>query len=146
MDRIEKTIELSAPLARVWRAVADSREFCQWFRANLDGPFVAGATVRGHSTYPGHEDAKLELIVRAVDPPCYLAFEWAPWAEAGRDLYTLVEFRLEGSAAGTRLQVSESGFDRLPADRRESSYRDNDSGWTIQLNNIVGHVTNSSIG
>lgn len=146
MDRIDKTIELSAPLARVWQAIADSREFCQWFRANLDGPFVAGATVRGHSTYPGHEDAKFELIVRAVDPQGYLAFEWAPYAEAGRDLFTLVEFRLEPTQTGTRLQVSESGFDRLPADRRESAYRDNDGGWTIQMNNIAGHVTASSIG
>jgi len=28
-DRIEKRIELKAPLSRVWRALTDHREFCE---------------------------------------------------------------------------------------------------------------------
>ena len=41
-DRIEKTIELKAPVSRVWRALTDYREFGTWFRVKLDGPFVPG--------------------------------------------------------------------------------------------------------
>ena len=41
-DRIEKTIELKAPVSRVWRALTDHREFGAWFRVKLDGPFVPG--------------------------------------------------------------------------------------------------------
>ena len=67
-DRIEKTIELAAPVSRVWRALTDYREFCTWFRAQLDGPFVPGQTALGHSTYPGHEDAKFEIIVQKMEP------------------------------------------------------------------------------
>ena len=37
-DRIEKRIELKAPLSRVWRALTDYREFGQWFGAKLDAP------------------------------------------------------------------------------------------------------------
>ena len=41
-DRIEKRIELNAPVARVWRALTDHREFGEWFRVKLEGPFVGG--------------------------------------------------------------------------------------------------------
>ena len=54
-DRIEKQIELKAPVSRVWRALTDYREFGQWFRVKLDGPFVQGQISRGHITYPGYE-------------------------------------------------------------------------------------------
>ena len=41
-DRIEKRIELKAPVSRVWRALTDYREFGQWFRVNLEKPFAPG--------------------------------------------------------------------------------------------------------
>ncbi len=41
-NRIEKTIELKAPVSRVWRALTDHREFGEWFNVKLDGPFVPG--------------------------------------------------------------------------------------------------------
>ena len=40
--RIEKRIELKAPVARVWRALTDYRQFGEWFLVKLDGPFVPG--------------------------------------------------------------------------------------------------------
>ena len=54
-NKIEKQIDLNAPVARVWRALTDYREFGEWFRVALEGPFVAGKTARGHITYPGYE-------------------------------------------------------------------------------------------
>src|SRR5664280_855655 len=49
--RIEKRIELKAPVSRVWRALTDYREFGEWFRVKLDGPFVPGQVARGQN-YP----------------------------------------------------------------------------------------------
>ena len=49
---IEKVIELKAPVARVWRALTDHREFGQWFRLRLEGPFAAGKVVRGQICIP----------------------------------------------------------------------------------------------
>src|SRR5207253_8585749 len=51
-DKIEKEIVLRAPRARVWRALADAREFGEWFKVALTGRFEPGATVRGQITYP----------------------------------------------------------------------------------------------
>ena len=57
-NRIEKRIELKAPLSRVWRAVTDYHEFGEWFGVKLDGPFVPGQVSRGQITYPGYEHVK----------------------------------------------------------------------------------------
>ena len=53
---------------------------------------------------------------------------------------TLVEFRLEEVTGGTRLTVTESGFDRIPAARRAEAFRMNEEGWTGQIRNIENHV------
>ena len=54
-DRIEKRIELKAPISRVWRALTDYREFGQWFCVKIEGPFVSGQPARGQLTYSGYE-------------------------------------------------------------------------------------------
>src|SRR6202034_3718693 len=54
---------------------------------------------------------------------------------------TLVEFRLEKTATGTLLVLTESSFDMLPGDRRLEAFRRNDGGWTEQMKNIEKYVT-----
>jgi hypothetical protein len=54
---------------------------------------------------------------------------------------TLVEFRLEEAPGGTLLTIVESGFDRLPSNRRAEAFRMNDGGWAEQLGNIERHVS-----
>ena len=58
-DRIEKRIELKAPISRVWRALTDYREFGEWFCVKLDAPFSVGWISRGQITYPGYEHYKM---------------------------------------------------------------------------------------
>jgi len=145
-DRIEKTIQLRAPVARVWRALTDAAEFGEWFRVKLDGAFAVGATVRGQITYPGYEHLRMEVLVERMDRERLFAFRWHPAAvDPGVDYSaeptTLVEFRLEEVAGGTRLTVVESGFDRIPAARRAEAFRMNEGGWAEQLLNIERHVS-----
>src|SRR5882757_2877317 len=73
-DRIEKTVELTAPVSRVWKALTDHQEFGSWFRVNLDGPFVPGARSTGHITYPGYEHLKWEAVVQKVEPERLFSF------------------------------------------------------------------------
>lgn len=145
-DRIEKQIELSAPISRVWRALTDHREFGEWFRVKLEGPFVAGKTSKGHITYPGYEHYKWEAVITKLEPETYFAFTWHPYAidlnhDYSKEEPTLVEFRLEKTAKGTRLTLTESGFDKIPADRRPEALRMNTGGWEEQMKNIQRHVT-----
>jgi uncharacterized protein YndB with AHSA1/START domain len=145
-DRVEKCIELNAPVSRVWKALTDYREFGQWFRVKLDGPFKAGEISRGHVTYPGYEHLKWEVTVKAIDPERYFAFTWHPYAvdpnaDYSLETPTLVEFTLDLTANGTLLTVTESGFDKIPAGRAAEAFRMNDNGWAIQMQNIQNYVS-----
>lgn len=148
-DRIEKRIELKAPVSRVWRALTDYREFGEWFRVKLDGPFVPGQVSRGRITYPGYEHIKWEAAVQKMEPERLFSFTWPHPKSFEQSDYsgeptTLVEFRLEKTANGTLLVLTESGFDKLPADRRMEAFRRNEGGWTEQMKNIEKHVAKTS--
>lgn len=144
-DRIEKRITLSAPRTRVWRALSEASQFGAWFGMKFEGPFEAGKTIRGTITTRGYEHLSVELRVERVEPEQLFSYRWHPYAiDAERDYsaepMTLVEFRLSETAGGTELSIVESGFERIPADRRAEAFRMNDGGWSAQLKNIERYV------
>ena len=144
-DRVEKRIALKAPVARVWRALTDYREFGEWFLVKIDGPFVPGEISRGHITHPGYEHLQWEAVVKAMEPERLFSFTWHPYAidpkvDYSAEPQTLVEFRLEKTASGTLLVVTESGFDKIPAGRRAEAFRMNENGWAQQTRNIERYV------
>jgi len=147
-DRIEKTIELNAPVSRVWRALTDYQEFGTWFRAKLEGPFVAGKVTRGRVAYPGYEHLIWEATVQKIEPERLFSFTWHPHAVDPSTDYsgeppTLVEFTLEPIGTGTLLRVVESGFSKLPAHRRDEAFRMNERGWGFQMTNIAEHLVHA---
>lgn len=147
-DRIEKEVLLKAPLDRVWRAISDADEFGRWFGVRFDGPFVPGTSVTGTMTpttvdedvakaqqpYAGQADS---WQIVAVEPPRRLAFRWHPYgvedgADASAEPTTLVEFTLEDTSDGVLLRIVESGFEAIPANRRQSAFEGNSQGWSAQ--------------
>jgi uncharacterized protein YndB with AHSA1/START domain len=144
-DRIEKTVEIKAPVSRVWRALTDHEEFGTWFRVRLEGPFAPGQVSRGHITHPGYEHLCWEAVVQKMEPERLFSFTWHPYAIDPKVDYsgeppTLVEFTLEKTETGTLVRVVESGFEKLPSHRRDEAFRMNDRGWTGQMENIARHV------
>jgi uncharacterized protein YndB with AHSA1/START domain len=144
-DRIEKQILLHAPRSRVWRALTDAEEFGSWFRVKLSGHFAPGERTTGKVTYPGYEHLTMEVRVDRMEAETLFSFRWHPGAVDPKVNYsseptTLVEFRLETVVGGTLLTVVESGFDPLPAGRRDEAFRMNNMGWAEQLSNIERHV------
>ena len=146
-DRIERKILLKAPRSTVWRVVANAEAFGQWFGVALEGKrFVAGARTQGQITYPGYEHMVWDVEVMRVEPERVFAFRWHPYAvDPGVDYSgeptTLVQFELEDMDGGTLLHVVESGFDRIPAERRLKAFRMNSRGWDEQMNNIETYLT-----
>ena len=115
---------------------------------NLESPFVPGKTTRGNITYPGYEHMTLELVVQKMEAPRFFSYTWHPYAidpkaDYSKETPTLVEFTLEKTATGTLLTVTESGFDSIPAARRDEAFRMHTSGWAEQLTNIQTYVANS---
>ena len=145
-DRIEKTVVLNAPRADVWRAVSTAEAFGAWFGVELDAPFAPGARVTGRITIPNYDHLTLEIAIERIEPERLLSYRWHPYAvDPGKDYSheptTLVEFMLEDAPGGTKLTVVESGFERIPADRRAEAFRMNDGGWTAQIRNIDRYVS-----
>ena len=144
-ERIEKRITLRAPRTRVWRALSEASQFGAWFGMKFEGPFEAGKTIRGKITTRGYEHLSVELRVERVEPEQLFSYRWHPYAIDAEHDYsaepmTLVEFRLSETAGGTELSIVESGFERIPADRRAEAFRMNDGGWSAQLKNIERYV------
>lgn len=144
-DRIEKRFEVTARRSRVWRALSDAAEFGVWFGVQLDGPFAPGTTVRGRLTFPGYEHVTLEILVERVEPEGYFSYRWHPYAidpkvDYSAEPTTLVEFRLEETAGGTAITITESGFDRLPSSRRAEAFRMNEAGWNGQGRKLATYV------
>ncbi len=165
-DRIEKRITLKAPVSRVWRAIADAREFGRWFGFTLEGEFTPGKAMRGtfdgkldegalmeHQKKLGLRPSKLNAgaldasfcTVERIEPERYFSFRWIPYgidaeADLANEATTLVEFRLEPVPEGTLLTIVESGFDRVPAHRRERAFRMNEGGWAAQAENVRRYV------
>ena len=165
-DRIEKQVTLRAPVARVWRAIADSAEFSRWFGVEFLGEFAPGKRMTAVFPRPINEAALMDrqralgvepskirqpgpdlvfCTIERIEPERYFSFRWIPFGiEDGLDPAaeptTLVEFRLEPVPEGTHLTIIESGFDRVPEHRRRRAFVMNDGGWTAQSQNIRRYV------
>jgi len=146
-DRIEREILLKAPRSRVWRALSNAEEFGDWFGAALKGEtFAAGHRVRGQITYPGYEHLVFEVVIDRMEPERLLSFRWHPYAvdtsvDYSHETPTLVVFELKEVEGGTLLSIVESGFDEIPAARRQEAFSMHCTGWDEQLKNIERHVT-----
>ncbi len=146
MDRIEKSIIVHAPRSRVWRALADAKEFGTWFGVALDGAvFAEGVRVQGRVTSKGYEHLPWDVTIERMEPERLLSWRGhlpvpGPNPASLDEITTLVVFELEEVAEGTRLRVTESGFDQAPPAHRADMYRGNERGWEIQMEAITRHV------
>ncbi|NNE65467.1 MAG: SRPBCC family protein [Pyrinomonadaceae bacterium] len=144
-DRIEKIVELSAPVSRVWSAITDHVQFGEWFRVRLDGPFEVGATTTGNITYEGYEHIKWVSVTEEMTPESRFVFSWPPSAvdpdtEYPADAKVTCVFELEPTEDGTRLTITESGFGQFPEKKRLDILRSNAEGWDIQAKNIADYL------
>lgn len=148
-DKIEKRILLHASRERAWQALADSTAFGHWFGMRFEGAFSPGASARG-VIVPTRVDDEVaqaqkpyaglgfEILIEAMEPSRLFSLRWHPFAidpavDYSAEPMTLVEFRLEEVQADTLLTVVESGFDRLPPERRAKAFAANEGGWGMAL-------------
>ena len=139
-DFIEKQILLRASRSRVWRALTDSAEFGAWFGIKFDAPFIPGTPITGviAPVTEGQEKYKgmpFNMTIEKIEPEHLFSFRWHPFAidpnvDYSAEPTTLIEFKLEDAGGGTMLTVTESGFDKIPLERRQKAFEANEKGWT----------------
>ena len=160
VDRIEKSILIRSSRARVWRALVDSKEFGTWFGMRFDRAFEAGATLKGVivPTEVDPEVAKhqkpfegtpFEIVVDRIEPQTLFSFKWHPGAvdksvDYSKEPMTQVTFTLEEAPGGIKVTVVESGFDKLPAERRAKAFAGNAEGWTMVVTLLEKWVAKNS--
>lgn len=155
-DRIEKKIVLKSPRARVWRAISNAAEFGTWFGMEIEGDFAAGKHVKGKirptevdpevaKMQEPHAGAPCDLWIEEIVPETKLSYRWnpgvpEPGADLSREPTTLVVFTLADAPGGTLLTIVESGFDALPAEKRETARKQNDGGWEAQTHLVEKYL------
>ena len=155
-NRIEMHIVLKAPVARVWDALTDSRQFGIWFGMDLDGPFAAGQPITGRiaPTQVDAEVAKMQepyagtpvsFVIDRIEPKTLFSMRWHPFAidpavDYSGEPMTLIVFALKETNDGVELTVTETGFEHIPAHRRTAALKANDGGWAKQMELIAAYV------
>lgn len=155
-DRIEKKLTLRAPQSRVWQAVSDAKQFGRWFGVDFEGPFVAGQSLHGRMrpTEVDSEVAKLQephrgkpfdWSVEQIEPESRIAFRWHPFAiepnvDYSKEPTTLIVFELRTVPEGTELTITESGFSKIPLERRAKAFAANEGGWQHQTSLLAKYL------
>jgi uncharacterized protein YndB with AHSA1/START domain len=145
LSRIDKAIDINAPPERVWRALTDERELAAWFQVSIEGRIVSGGEVWMTSVHPQHAGQRWPVRIVELTPPRRMVWQWHPGEvdparDYARDPQTTVTFTLDPSAQGTRLSVSETGFEAIDLARRAKAYEDNTQGWSEVLVWLRTHV------
>ena len=138
LNRIDRTIDINASPERVFRALTTATELSAWFQVTIEGEIVAGTDVWMTSVHPDHAGQRFNVKIIEVTAPRTMAWEWHPGAvdptvDYSREPRTTVRFTLEPTERGTRLTISETGFDAISLPRRAAVYKDNTQGWTEVL-------------
>ena len=136
-DRIERTIEIAHPPARVWAALTTAEGLSAWFgqEATIDLRQGGSASMKFGS---GHV---ADMRVERVEEPTVFGFTWHIFGLPEDDpRRTYVEFTLEPAGTGTRLTVVESGFAPLPDGAYRTAYDGNTQGWASELGELVDYL------
>ena len=141
IDKIQQTLEFPFPPERVWRAITIPEELTRWFsdKATIE-PVPGGAITLEWEGHPVSEG-----LVEIFEPHHTFAFRWrandvSPSGELTPENSTLVTFSLTPTAAGSRLEVTETGFAALPPHLRSKVYQENDGGWNYELGELVDYL------
>ena len=146
--KIERSTHIAAARERVWQALTDPPQFAKWFGVEFTGNFEPGAKIQMTTTPEAYKGIVFDVHVEEVTP---YTFSWRwhpgmpdPGLDYSKEPMTLVVFRLEEDAGGTRVTVTESGFEQISLTRRAGVFAQNDEGWREQLAGLAGYVRNAT--
>jgi uncharacterized protein YndB with AHSA1/START domain len=130
--RIEREIEIDAPIDVVWAVVTDPLHMAEWLTDSAELEVRPGGEGRMAWKHDDRE-GRVNVRVERVEPPHLFAFRWdyPDDAEPGPTNAPLVEFSLEAEGETTRLRLVESDLDRIDGseDEKKRYYADHAVGW-----------------
>lgn len=135
-DRTISSIDISAPLERVWDLVTEPG----WWVPS-DPPPPVDRTPGRRVTRETEKWGRFIIETVRIEPRTYAAFRWAsqfPGEAPEPGKATLVEFTVAPVDDAVRVTVTETGFSTLdaPEDVRRAGLADNTSGWQQELGSL----------
>ena len=136
-DRIERTVDIAHPPAKVWAALTTAEGLSAWFGQEVRIDLRPGGSAwmkwdNGHTA---------DMRVERVEEPAVFGFTWHIYGLPEDDpRRTYVEFTLQSAGAGTLLTVVESGFAQLPEDAYRTAYHGNTQGWASELGELADYL------
>ena len=135
-DKIEREINIQAPIATVWEVITRPEYISQWFGSQADIDLRPGG--KGKLSWGEDLEAPLEIV--EVEKPHLFSFLWVAPDEETKPTQqqTLVEFRLTEDGAGTSVCFTESGFEKLEitAEQQANLIAKHTPGWGDFLSSL----------
>ena len=135
---IERSLLIRVPPLRVWGALTDPAQLEGWYAPGCpwDIPALqAGATVKFHNT-----DTDIQLAtIEAIEPLRELTLRWH-LDPAHPGLTLLNSFRLQEENEGTRVTVSQSGYESLPDDIRQAHLDQDAEAYTAIVESLKNYL------
>ncbi|MCA0453811.1 MAG: SRPBCC domain-containing protein [Chloroflexi bacterium] len=137
MDKltVERSIWIAATAERVWQAITDPQQLGKWWPP--DEWSISALQIGGKVQF-GNEDAAYATIA-VIDPPREFALQWQT-NEKFPSTSMFTSMRLNTENGGTRLNVTEGGFETLPEDIREERAKQTGDGYTLVLQDLKAYV------
>jgi uncharacterized protein YndB with AHSA1/START domain len=133
-DRIEREIDIDAPIEVVWAVITEPEHITEWFTDSAELDVRPGGGGRfGWDSKARNRKTVVNVRVERLEPPHFFSFRWChpDGEEATETNATLVEFGLEDRDGTTRLRLVESGLERLARsdEAKETFFAEHSSGW-----------------
>ena len=138
---VERSIWINAPRERVWKAVTTAEQIRQWWGEGdyweLSGLYV-GATIKF-----GDPDNLMLAKVATVEPLQEFAIEWPP-QQHYHSIAMITRYVLHEESGGTRVTVTETGFEALPDTIRQQRFEQTSAGYAQVLEGLKGYLEDTS--
>lgn len=135
---VERSVLINVPRQRVWRALTEPEQLEQWYAPGCPWEIPAlqaGATVKFYNT-----DTDIQLArIEAVEPLRELTLRWQlDDSDPGTSLVN--SFRLEEEKSGTRLIVTQSGYESLPEAMRQQQLEQDEQAYTAIVESLKTYL------
>ncbi len=137
--KIQRSVVIKADQARVWKALTTPSEIARWFQVFEFEQLQAGQRI--HTSWEPNDSVDFNETygeITVVEPISRFGFSWQ--SAPPDPTSTFVIFDLETIAGGTRVTVTETGWEALPADVRQQRFDDNNGGWEQMVNSLARYV------
>lgn len=132
---VERSIWIKAPIERVWKAVTEDIQ--QWWGGD-DRWEIPKLELGGQVSF-GFGDETMFATIGVLDAPHKFSIQWPP-QEQYHSISMSTTYVLAEENGGTRVTVTETGFEQLPDDVRQKRYDSTSKGYDSVLTGLKAHV------